>query len=300
MLSPFGFADVREAHRRLKLMAEGTDRVRFSLHVRRAFFGLAPALLRFVGESPDPDMALRYIEDFVSKVGARILYYTMFHENPLIIVLLAKLCGTSRFLAELLIAPPESFDVLTVSVVINNPKTLSEKQTETLQLIADVTADWVFRVLWQYKNGEVLRIWMRNILGQADLWTTIAELSGLAETTLQTTCAHICKKFQTEHGVPLDKNGTEVTFAVISMGEFGGRELNFSSNLDLMYVYSAEGETTRGMSNADYFSKLGLELVNRLRENTGDSTTYELDLRLRPFGKGGAIVLSLVAYQNYL
>lgn len=54
------------------------------------------------------------------------------------------------------------------------------------------------------------------------------------------------------------------------------------------------------MSNADYFSKLGLELVSRLKENTGGSTTYELDLRLRPFGKGGAIVLSLAAYQNYL
>ena len=79
-----------------------------------------------------------------------------------------------------------------------------------------------------------------------------------------------------------------------------GRELNFSADLDLMLVYSAEGETTQGMSNADYFSRLGLELANRLKGNTGGGGIYELDLRLRPYGSGGAIALSLAGYQNLL
>ncbi|MCZ6679191.1 MAG: hypothetical protein O7E52_18315 [Candidatus Poribacteria bacterium] len=298
ILSPFGFADGREAHRQLKLMAEGAEGVRFSPHVRRLFVDLAPTLLRFLSESPDPDMALRYIEDFTSKVGARTSYYTMFQERPAILELLTRLCGTSRFLAELLIAHPEAFDVLTVPAVVDTPKTLLEKQTEALQIIADVAVDRIFKTLGQYKNTEVLRIGMRNILGQADLWTTTAELSDLAEATLQAMCSHINKRFQAAHGIPLDDAGNEVAFAVIGMGKFGGRELNFSSDLDLIYVYSAEGKTATGMSNADYFSRLGLELVNRLKGDTGGAI-YELDLRLRPFGTGGAIALSLAGYQNY-
>ncbi len=309
VLKPFGFADVREAHRRLKLMAEGPDGARFSPHVRRLFVDLAPTLLRFSGESPDPDMALRYIEDFASKVGARSSYYTMFREKPSILELLTKLCGTSRFLAELLIAHPESFDVLTAPAVMDRPKTLPEKYMEALQATLDGTADQVFQALRQYKNGEVLRIGMRNILKQverseipkigADLWTTTTELSELAEATLRSMYSHINAELQTEHGIPLDKRGNEARFAVIGMGKFGGRELNFSADLDLMYVYSAEGETTKGMSNADYFSKLGLELVNRMKGNTGGGGIYEIDLRLRPFGTGGAIALSLAGYQNY-
>ncbi|MBI1929040.1 hypothetical protein HYR99_32940, partial [Candidatus Poribacteria bacterium] len=299
LLNPIGFADARDAQRRLKFMAEGPDGVRFSPQVRRQFVALAPTLLHFLQESPDPDMALRYIESFSSKAGARSAYYAMFRENPSILELLTKLCGTSRFLADLLITHPESFDILTVSSVMNRPKALAEKQRETLWAISEVTDAQLFGVLRHYKNSEILRIGMRNILGQADLWTTTAELSDLAEATLQAMYACIKEKFQAKHGMPLDANGAEATFAVIGMGKLGGRELNFSADLDVMFVYAAEGKTTKGLPNADYFSKLGLELINRMKGNTGGGVIYELDLRLRPFGTGGAIALSLAGYQNY-
>ena len=103
--------------------------------------------------------------------------------------------------------------------------------------------------------------------------------------------AHASQQLSHRHGEPLTGDGAEVAFTVIGMGKFGGRELNFSSDLDVMMVYSAEGKTTKGMSNADYFSRLGLELVNRMKGNEGQAI-YELDLRLRPFGTGGAIALS--------
>ena len=315
LLEPIEFADVREAHRRLKLMAEGPDGVRFSPHVRRLFVDLAPTLLRLLGEAPDPDMAIRYIETFAGRVGARSSHYALFNEQPSTLELLTRLCGTSRFLAELLTGQPESFDVLTAPAVMDQPKTASEICTEALQEIADGAADQVFQALRRYKNSEVLRIGMRNILGQANLWATTTELSDLAEGTLQAMYSHINAEFQTEHGQPLKRKGNHgqtsstdentdadlplAKFAVIGMGKFGGRELNFSADLDLMFVYSAEGETTQGMSNADYFSRLGLELVNRLKGNTGGGEIYDLDLRLRPFGSGGAIALSLAGYQSY-
>ena len=315
LLGPVGFADLREAHRRLKLMAEGPDGVRFSPHVRRLFVDLAPTLLRLLGESPDPDAALHYIETFASRVGARSSYYTMFNEQPTTLELLTKLCGTSRFLAELLIGHPESFDVLTAPAVMDSSKTSAEIYMEALKETADGTPDQIFQALRRYKNSEVLRIGMRNILGQANLWATTTELSDLAEGTLQAMYSHINTELQIEYGKPLEKGGGQeqntstseqidsdlplAQFAVIGMGKFGGRELNFSADLDLMFVYSAEGETTQGTSNADYFSRLGLELVNRMKGNTGGGGIYELDLRLRPFGSSGSIALSLVGYQSY-
>ena len=315
LLEPIGFANVRGAHRRLKLMAEGPDGVRFSPHVRRLFVDLAPTLLRLLSESPDPDMAIRYIETFASSAGARSLHYAMFNEQPATLELLTKLCGTSRFLAELLTGQPESFDVLTAPAVMDQPKTAAEIYAETLQEIANGTPNQVFEALRRYKNSEILRIGMRNILEQASLWAMTTELSDLAEGILQAMYSHINTELQTEYGKPLEREGNQrhasstndetdgdlpvAKFTVIGMGKFGGRELNFSADLDLMLVYSAEGETTQGMSNADYFSRLGLELVNRLKGNTGGGGIYELDLRLRPFGSGGAIALSLAGYQSY-
>ena len=311
LLEPVGLTDVREAHRRLKLMADGPDGVRFSPQVRRLFVDLAPTLLRLLSESPDPDMALRYIETFASKVGARSSHYAMFNEQASTLELLTKLCGTSRFLADLLTGQPESFDVLTAPVVMDKPKISSEIYMEALQETTAGTADQVFEALRRYKNSEVLRIGMRNVLGEANLWATTTELSDLAEGILQAMYSHINTEFQIEYGKPIEMNGNQrqtpstdvdlplARFAVIGMGKFGGRELNFSADLDLMLVYSAEGETTQGMSNADYFSRLGLELANRLKGNTGGGGIYELDLRLRPYGSGGAIALSLTGYQNY-
>ena len=139
---------------------------------------------------------------------------------------------------------------------------------------------------------------MRNILGQANLWTTTTELSDLAEGTLQAMYSHINAELQIEYGTPLDRDSSQkqttstdertdvnlslAKFVVIGMGKFGGRELNFSADLDLMFVYSAEGETTQGTPNADYFSRLGLELVNRMKGNTGGGGIYELDLTPPP------------------
>ena len=198
---------------------------------------------------------------------------------------------------------------------MDQPKTASEICMEALQEITDGTPDQVFQALRRYKNSEILRIGMRNILGQASLWATTTELSDLAEGALQAMYSHINAELQIEYGTPLDRDSNQkqttstdektdvnlslAKFAVIGMGKFGGRELNFSADLDLMFVYSAEGETTQGTPNADYFSKLGLELVNRMKGNTGGGGIYELDLRLRPFGSSGSIALSLEGYQNY-
>ena len=298
-LSKFGFENPSEAHRLLRQLANGADGQQFSPAVRRTFFKLAPVLLKCLSKSPDPDMALRYFDAFAAKVGARSSYYTMFMERQGTLEALTSVCGSSLYLADLLIASPELFDLLTIPTFTEFPKTLAKKQEEVLQILANTSADHVLRSLRRYKNDEIWRIALRNILGNASLPTTTEELSDLAEAMLQGIYPQIDALLQEEHGTPQSDNGEiPATFAIIGMGKFGGRELNFSSDLDVMYVYTADGETTHGMPNSEYFSILGLELVNQLGGNHGMSI-YELDLRLRPYGTGGAIALPLSGYQNY-
>ena len=296
-LSTFRFENVRNAQRLLKQLANGGDGIQFSPSVRRTFFKLAPTLLNVLRDSPNPDMALRYLSAFTDKVGARSSYYTMFAEKPSTLEVLTRVCGTSLYLADMLIASPELFDLLTVPTLIERSKTLAEKQTEALQVVKQAPEGRLLSMLRRYKNDEIWRIALRNILGNATLPDTTQELSDLAEATLQAIYPEIEAELREAHGTPLAPDGTPVTFAIIAMGKFGGRELNFSSDLDVMYVYSADGETTKGMPNVEYFSTIGLELVNRLA-GSGVSI-YEVDLRLRPHGTGGAIALPLAGYQNY-
>ncbi len=297
-LSTFRFENVRESQRLLRRLANGGDGIQFSPSVRRTFFKLAPTLLNVLRESPNPDMALRYLSAFTDKVGARSSYYTMFAEQPSTLEVLTRVCGTSLYLADMLIASPELFDLLTVPTLIERSKTLAEKQSEALQIVSEAPAGRTFPMLRRYKNDEIWRIALRNILGNATLPTTTEELSDLAEAVLQAIYSQIEAELREEHGTPLNPDGTPATFAIVAMGKFGGRELNFSSDLDVMYVYSEDGETTKGMPNVEFFGTVGLELVNRLAGNQGMGI-YEVDLRLRPYGTGGAIALSLAGYQNY-
>ena len=296
-LSEFRFENVREAQRLLRRLANGGDGIQFSPSVRRTFFKLAPTLLNVLRDSPNPDMALRYLSAFTDKVGARSSYYTMFAEKPSTLEALTRVCGTSLYLADMLIASPELFDLLTVPTLIERSKTLTEKQAEALQIVAETPEERMLSMLRRYKNDEIWRIALRNILGNATLPTTTEELSDLAEAVLQAIHPAIEAELREAHGTPLNPDGTPATFAIVAMGKFGGRELNFSSDLDVMYVYSADGETTEGMPNVEFFAAVGLELVNRLAGN--GMGIYEIDLRLRPYGTGGAIALSLSGYQNY-
>ena len=104
-------------------------------------------------------------------------------------------------------------------------------------------------------------------------------------------------------GAPLDADGNETGLAVIGMGKLGGEELNYSSDIDLMFVYGAEGETAGGaegrVSNGEYFARVCRDVVSLIESVTEDGYVFRVDLRLRPEGRSGAVAHSLAAYQAY-
>ncbi|HIE26101.1 TPA: hypothetical protein EYP66_02315 [Candidatus Poribacteria bacterium] len=298
MLKSYNFRDVNAAHKRISLLADGPNKVRFSERARRLFLDIAPTLLTYVGESPDPDMALDYFERFIEVAGARASYYKLFSENLQMIDLLVKLCGSSKFLTEILIQNPELLDVLTSPGLMSQQKSQQTMRAELEDTLKRIRVN-PFEALRKYKNGEWLRIGVRDILGNATLSETTEELSNLAEVILQQAYDIIDFDLRKEWGAPKSENGEEVAFAIIGMGKLAGRELNYNSDLDLIFVYSVDGTTTAGKSNYDYFTKLGQELVTQMTNARGGGPVYELDLRLRPFGKAGSIALSLRGYRDY-
>jgi glutamate-ammonia-ligase adenylyltransferase len=159
----------------------------------------------------------------------------------------------------------------------------------------------------------MLRIGLRDLLGKADLRETVSELSDLAGACLQTAYRRIDAELTKKHGRPvlIREDGTTAFagFAVIAMGKLGGNELNFSSDIDLMYAYSADGETegvqsndgapSNRITNHQYFIKLAEKLTAVIGESTEDGFVFRVDLRLRPEGQRGPLAQSLGGYEIY-
>lgn len=156
-----------------------------------------------------------------------------------------------------------------------------------------------------FKMRELLRITLRDILKKADLVEVMFELSSLADVILDNSLYVVRKSLEEIYGVPKDD-----AFSVIALGKLGGEELNFSSDVDLIYVYGTEaGETTgvrtgqgvtvNRISNHEYYCKVGEGLTRFLSLNTASGFAYRVDLRLRPEGQRGDIALALRGYEMY-
>jgi glutamate-ammonia-ligase adenylyltransferase len=169
------------------------------------------------------------------------------------------------------------------------------------------------RTLRLFRKQEMFRIGLRDLLGKADLQEIVGELSDLAEACLELASAWMDAGLRKRYGKPViqhaDGTVTDAGFAVIAMGKLGGRELNFSSDVDLMYVYTSDGETegtpsasgtmTNRITNHQYFIKLAEKLTAAIGQKTEDGFVFRVDLRLRPEGQRGPLAQSIGGYEIY-
>ncbi len=156
--------------------------------------------------------------------------------------------------------------------------------------------------LRQLRNKELLRILWRSISDMDDVDQSLQSLSFLADTLIITSTRFAESALKSRFGTPRNAVGEEVSLITLAMGKLGGRELNFSSDVDLVFLYTDEGETdgTRALSAHEYFVRLTRRIVNILDEVTEDGFVYRVDTRLRPFGDSGPPAVSVAALENYL
>jgi glutamate-ammonia-ligase adenylyltransferase len=158
------------------------------------------------------------------------------------------------------------------------------------------------RKLRRARNAQLVRIACRDLLGLADLTTVLAEISDLADTLITSALEWLRAPLIERYGTPVDEHGEPVDFLVLAMGKLGGRELNFSSDIDLIFLFRAQGEThggSRAIANQEFFDRLGKKLIAALNDITADGFVYRVDMRLRPFGESGALTSSFSALEHY-
>ncbi len=156
--------------------------------------------------------------------------------------------------------------------------------------------------LRNFRNQQMVRICYRDINGLADLNEVLFELSTLANCVIRQTLQWLDKAQQKEFGSALDPQGKPMPLIVIGMGKLGAYELNFSSDIDLIFTFAEHGETVNGprsISHSEYFIKLGQRLIKALNQKTCDGFVFRVDMRLRPFGQSGPLVVTYHALEEY-
>ncbi len=177
---------------------------------------------------------------------------------------------------------------------------LADKLAECLQSVE--TELQLFQTLRHVRNQQMVRISYRDINGLAELNETLMELTELANCTILQALQWLDKVQQKDFGTPLDRKGKPMPLIVIGMGKLGAYELNFSSDVDLIFAFAGHGETVNGprsISHNEYFIKLGQRLIRALDQNTSDGFVFRVDMRLRPFGQSGPLVVTYDALEDY-
>jgi glutamate-ammonia-ligase adenylyltransferase len=208
----------------------------------------------------------------------------------------------SRFYARWLNADPRRAGMVT------SLAELSITPAIFAQLLQTETDAGMFlpRAMRRVRNLVIAGLIERDLSGRADLAEVLEAISGLADFAIQTHQAALMQEMVAAHGMPIGaESGEPQEMIVVGMGKLGGRELNVSSDVDLIFLYAEDGETRldhpeqRQLSNHEFFVRLGKKLIGALSEITEDGFTFRVDMALRPNGGSGPLAASLAMLEEY-
>jgi glutamate-ammonia-ligase adenylyltransferase len=211
--------------------------------------------------------------------------------------MIAHVAAFSRWLNSRLNSRPELADWL--ADTSGNPFS----RHEMLDFLADVitSEDDLKRQLRRLRERVFSRVMTRDLNGLADLAEVTRTLTELAEVSLRCALDFHHRDLASVHGEPIDSSGQPQQLIVVGMGKLGGGELNASSDIDLIFVFPEDGETTgpRKINNFEFFTRLGKRLINAIDDKTGDGYVFRVDMRLRPYGDSGPLVSSFAMLEDY-
>ncbi len=290
LLRPYSFKDAVKADANLQAMAEDPAE-------RQVLAAILEELLAAVSQSADPDQALNYFERFARAALNRTHLFSYLKDSPRTIEMLAKTLGGSPYMSEILIRDPQHFYWVSDPQTLHSPRkkrAIERELLRTLKLLADEQKQLDY--LRFFKRREMLHIGVRDLLRLCSVEETLTALSVLAEALISAAYWISARALRRTYQIPAK---AFTNFTILGMGKLGGRELNFSSDVDLIYVYSAGEEDVPSISASDYFLRLSQKITAGLDEFTAEGYVYRVDLRLRPEGKAGHIAYSLDGYQRY-
>ncbi|HZZ80800.1 MAG TPA: bifunctional [glutamate--ammonia ligase]-adenylyl-L-tyrosine phosphorylase/[glutamate--ammonia-ligase] adenylyltransferase [Gemmataceae bacterium] len=312
VLGKYPFRDALAAYQNLNQLATETIPFLESRRCRQFLANIAPQLLRAIAETPDPDMALVNLEKVSASLGGKAVLWELFSFNTPTLKLYVDLCAWSQFLSEILINNPGMIDELLDSLVLNLPRDYAEIRQELIDLCRN--ADDPDPILHSFQDKELLRIGVRDILGKDSIIETTRALSDVAEAILVKISELQYPPLQKRLGIPVlgggPRSGQQARHVILGLGKLGGREMSYHSDLDLIVIYEGDGRTmpppgsTRWdtfelTDNFHFFSELAKQIIKAASYMGPRGRLYQVDMRLRPTGKSGSLVLPLSEFERY-
>ncbi|EPO2948752.1 bifunctional [glutamate--ammonia ligase]-adenylyl-L-tyrosine phosphorylase/[glutamate--ammonia-ligase] adenylyltransferase [Vibrio cholerae] len=239
---------------------------------------------------------------------AELHYQSLISEHPHIanwpssvLNQLRYVLGLSQFVAQTLQRDDPLCQVL--PSLLAKPSREQDYRSELAQWLAECQDEAVAQKrLRQFRNQEMVYIAWRDFCASWTLEESLSHLSQLAEALIFESYQWLYQRCCLEMGTPCNAQGEAQPMLIIGMGKLGGGELNFSSDIDLIFTYPENGETQgarRSIANAQFFTRLGQRLIKLLDQSTPDGFCYRVDMRLRPFGDSGPLAMSYAALEDY-
>ncbi len=302
VLAAYPFRDRATAYQNLMALAREDFRFLSQARCRHFLAAIAPRLLEAVGRTPDPDMTLTNLEKVSASLGAKAVLWELFNFNPPSLRLYVELCATSQFLSEILINNPGMIDDLVDSLVVDRPSPGAAIKAELAELCAG--AEDLAPILRSFRNKEWVRIGTRDILGREPVREVTRELADVAEAIVTQVARDQWQRRARRYGTPrCPASGRRDRWAILGLGKFGGRELTYHSDLDLVFVHEADGLTAGGpasITNDQFVTEVAQRVLKALSHGAATGPLYAIDARLRPHGASGPLVLTLDAFRGYL
>jgi glutamate-ammonia-ligase adenylyltransferase len=300
-LAQAGFSEPTKAYENLLSVRDGEVYAPPSPRRLRVMRTLGPAMITEIAKSGAPDQALLNLAKFSHRIGGRTGFLTLLAENPQTMRLLVRLFADSQFLTDLFLNRPELIDTLIRVDLSRIEKNKSEMLSELTRLLSEYEdMESKLNALRRYKTEEFIRIGLHDLGGAIELVPVLHQLSDLAESCVEGALGLTLKELQHKFGeVPSG------SFAILGGGKLGARELDYNSDLDLVFVYDvAEEAESRGgtqgrLSAHEFYVRLGQKLLTYLAAPTEEGIAYKIDMRLRPSGKFGPLVSSFEGYREY-
>src|SRR3984885_4168704 len=211
---------------------------------------------------------------------------------------LPRVVAASEFVAQALIQDPGAFEWLGMQ---SGDAALAGAEYQR-RAAASGSSEQALSVLREWRRRTMVRIAWQDIAGTASVTETLLAVSDFADAAVRAAASAAALHLQPIFGEPHRANPAQSAFVVLGMGKLGGRELNFSSDIDLVFLFGEGGETSgpRVVDNEEYFNRLGREVIRLLDARNADGFVFRVDMRLRPFGDSGPLVVSLASLEDYL
>jgi glutamate-ammonia-ligase adenylyltransferase len=281
---------------------QNVDAVRVRGALERVEYAVPPELRQgleiLLSQSPDPSATLLRLERFCESHPGE---FQQVSRTPFGLQSLIAVFSYSQFLSEAVLQHPDWLLAILDSGWLHRMRTLPELEAELASSAPAGQPGLLPVSMAQFRRRQILRIMLRDILGFAALPEVTEELSNVADTLIGFCYRRIRTELAAKHGTPRLPDGSECGFSVLALGKLGGCELNYSSDIDLMFLFDGSGSTggAAPISNREFFKKISTQLADRLGTYTPEGFCYRVDLRLRPDGRLGEVCISLDACKDY-